>query len=672
MAGEDTDASEGQRLTEPAATDIGSDRRMEERIESVFLGVLLFALTICVFIPAFNGGFMWGDDQLLTANPQVHSPDGWWTLWLRPYTADYFPLTSTTFWLEWQFWHMDAMGYHVINVLLHGVAVVVTWLTLERLRVPGAWVAAAIFAVHPVCVESVAWIAERTNLISQIFLLLTIIGYVEFEEKGRERYYAAALMCFTLALLAKESVVMLPFILMLLMWWRRGKVNLARMIPFFIPACFLGLVAVYFQFYRAIGFEEIPIGNWWQRIASACFASGFYLYSALWPLNIIGVYPEWTRAFASTVLLPSVHTQPPSPDSIPYWLQALPGLVIAVLLIWCWLRRTETWARAVLMTLGSYIVALLPVLGLVTMSFMRLTLVADHYQYISIIAVIGLVVAAGNTRSLKPLWLCAAALAFAGATYFNWKQTGDNQIAEVIWIAGPLVLAGVLMWAPELWKYAWSGFLAAVICAFCFISWRQAAIYQSEEIYWTATLKKNPNNWQGHNHLGAALYMRGDVKGSYPHFAEAVRLKPENPESHNNLGLALSIFGQMDEAIKQYEIAVAIKDDTAMRTNLANAYAQVKQYDKAIKNYLRAIELNDNNASAHCNLGFALMQEGKTDEAIPEFMRTIEVDPQMPQGRADLAQALRLKGIDPNAPMPTGRKESFDLQKALELLKQPH
>jgi len=191
------------------------------RQTSVLLGLALFAMAVLVFLPAFHAGFLWGDDQLLTANPQVQSPDGWWTLWLKPCTADYFPLTSTTFWLEYQLgkflslWNVEFLqaytqhgvwnGYHVVNALFHATAVVLTWRMLKRLRVPGAWVAAAIFAVYPVCVESVARISERTNMISQIFLLLAVMAYVRFEEKGRLRTYVAALICFTLALLAKSS-----------------------------------------------------------------------------------------------------------------------------------------------------------------------------------------------------------------------------------------------------------------------------------------------------------------------------------------------------------------------------------------------------------------------------------------------------------------------------------
>ena len=729
-----------QKTAAAAATAARRPRpREEELVENIFLGVLLFFLAVLVFIPVFNAGFIWDDDQLLTANPQVHSPGGWWTLWLKPETADYFPLTSSTLWLEWRLWGLSAGGYHVTNVLLHATAVVLTWQMLKRLRIPGAWVAAAIFAVHPVCVESVAWISERKNTISQIFLLLSVIHFVRFEEKGKRWRYVAALACFALSLLAKTAVVMLPVILLVLAWWRHREllplranyelednrtergilvwscaaggallgglalfVNLwaglglaivgggagyalglqvkriklweslagfevIRTLPFFLVATVLGIVTIYFQYGRAIGGEEIPLGNLWQRSASACFAAGFYLYSALWPFNLVEIYPQWHRAFSLLVTLPKPHWDPPSPESIRYYIQVIPGIIIGGLFLFCWTRRTQTWARAILVGLGCYFLAMLPALGLLKMSYMRLTLVADHFQYISIIGVIALIVAAGTTRALKPPYLIAASAFFVIVTAMNWGMTEDNRAYEIIWIAAPLALAACAI-AQEYWKYVWGGFLVVVIVCFSILSFAQAEIYHSEETLWSATLAKNPNSWQAHNHLGAALYMRGDVKGAYPHFAAAVRLKPENPESHNNLGLALSLFGQMDEAIRQYETAVAIKDDTAMRTNLANAYAQVKNYEKAIENYKKAIALNDTNASAHCNLGFAYMQIGKIDEAIPEFMRTIEVDPQMPQGRADLAQALRLKGVNPDGIQVTSGSYSFDVNKALGLL----
>jgi tetratricopeptide (TPR) repeat protein len=556
------------------------------------------------------------------------------------------------------------------------------------------------------------------------------------------RTYVWAIICFTLSLLAKTSVVMLPFILLLLAWWRYKDLEplrksydleenptesgillwscvaagamvggvavllnpwlglvaafvvggagyaagqqvrklkiwnrfagfeVIRSIPFFLVAALLGAVTIYFQYGRAIGGEEIPIGALWQRAISACFATGFYLYSALWPFNIIEIYPQWHRAFSLLVTEPKPHWDSPAPEALAYWKQILPGLAIGGLLAYCWTRRAQAASRALLVGLACYILAMLPALGLLKMSYMRLTLVADHFQYISIVAVIALVVAGGYTRALKPLWLAVAAVFFAVVTWLNWGQTADNHLWEVIWLLGVAVLALAAAQGEEFWKYAWGGFLIAVLLCAAVVSFQQSKIYHSEKTLWTATLEKNPNTWQGHNHLGAALYMEGDVKDAYPHFLRATQLKPENPESHNNLGLALSYYHQMDEAVHQYEIAVGIKDDSAMDTNLANAYEQVGRYDDAVKTYRHAIELNPTNASAHCNLGYALMQQGKIDEAIPEFMLTIQQDPGMPQGRADLTQALKMKGIDPNNPDPaTLRGEyPFDAEKAVMML----
>ncbi len=770
----------------------------EDPLVAIALGLALFLLVLFVFAPAYHAGFIWDDDQLLTANPQVHDNWGWLTLWASPATADYFPLMSTTLWLEYhlgqipnvigpalaQLWNVDYLqamahmhpldnplnGYHIMNVIFHGIAVVLTWRMLKRLNVPGAWLAAAIFAVHPVCVESVAWISERKNSVAQIFLLLSIIKYVDSEEKGRLGAYIWAVVFFLLSLLAKTSVVPLPFILLLLAWWRKEKIQAARAsyqfeenpyqqsilfwscvigmavfwggvglfiawvttkagsdqaahyavyilwaslvfglgvgsavgttlglqlsklriwnnfaafeimrcVPFFLLALVLGAVTVFFQNGRAIGGEEIPIGSWWQRIASACFAAGFYLYSALWPFNIIEIYPQWHRAFSEKVLQPYPHIQPPAPESIPYWLQAVPGVVIAAVFAICWKFRARTWARALLVGLGCYFIAILPALGLTYMSYMRLTLVADHFQYVSIIAVIALVVAAGTTLAMKPPWLCLAAACFALIGWLNWKQTGDpstgdNHIEIVLWFFIPLALAAASA-APEVWKGVWWTVMAGVLVCFSVVSYAQSGLYYSEKTLWGATLKKNPFSWQAHNHMGAALYMEGNWRAAGPHFLAATQLKMENPESHNNLGLYYSLLAQngepekMADAINQFKIAVQIKDDSAMDTNLGNAYEQTHQYDDAIKTYKHALDLNPNNASALCNLGFALMQEGKVDDAINYFMQSVKADPNMDQGRKDLLQALRFKGVNFANPAATGSC-SFNLQEALDLVR---
>jgi tetratricopeptide (TPR) repeat protein len=818
----------------------------EEYLENILLGVLLFFIAVLVFYPAFSASFIWDDDQLLTSNPQIASANGWWSLFIHPLTADYFPLMSFTLWVEYHlglifnFWNIDFIrryytqdvwsGYHVTNILFHATASVLTWQTLKRLKVPGALIAAVLFAIHPVCVESVAWIAERKNTLSQIFFLMAIIHYVRFEERGKLWRYVIALICFLLALLAKTSVVMLPVILLMLAWWRHDElepmresyeikdnpieewclliglpvggalmgglvgflgwgivgakagmtgaamqwvaggvgavgcgavaaviamrwvdgllgtsdgekalvvmggtglwgaggaiagrfawfllgtlpglgalaglwavgwvvalitgalagyygyremskgwafkfnslagIELARMIPFFDVAALLGAVTIFFQYWRAISDEQIPIGSIWERMASACFATGFYIYSALWPFDLMEIYPQWHRAFTILIEQPKPHIEGPDMQSIPYYIQVLPGLAIGGLLYYCWRRRGEGWARAILIGLGTYIVAMLPALGLLKMSYMRLTLVADHFQYIAVAALMALIVAAGNQRKLRWMWLVAAGLFFTAAAWVNWETTDDTRIYEYVWVAGALVLAWATFFT-ETWKIAWWGFLLAVVgCFFC-ASWTQAGIYKDEMTLWSTTVHKNPKSWQAHNHLGAALYTAGRIKEAAPHFKAATVLKPENPESHNNLGLVYSMAGDMKDAIEQYETATRIKDDSAMDTNLANAYEGVGRYDDAIRTYEHALQLSETNASAHCNLGYALMKTGHLDEAIGHFMRTIEIEPSMGPGRSDLAKALEMHGIDPNSPIQTGTYP-FDLQKALQLLR---
>jgi tetratricopeptide (TPR) repeat protein len=653
-----------------------SQFRLDFSARDLFAGLALVALAVGVLIPAFRGGFLWGDDGTLTQSWAIQGPDGWWRLWFAPGTADYFPLTATTFWLQWRLWQMEPMGYHVTNVLLHGAVVLLTWLTLRRLRVPGAWIAAAIFAVHPVCVDSVAWLTERGNLLSQIFLLLSIICFAGFEEEGTLWRYAAAFVCFTLALLAKPTVLMLPFILLLLAWWRSRDREPKRsmselvvwMIPFFAVALVLGLVAIYFQNTRAIAGAVIPNGNVLQRAISAGFAAGFYLYSALWPFDLSPVYPEWHRAFATLEKLPTAHMSPPSPDAIPYWKQAIPGVLIVGLLFYCWMRRGEVWARAVLTGLGCYLIALLPVLGLVTMALMRVTLLADHFQYISIVAVIALLVAGGYQRAFRPAWLVVASAVFGLIAYWNWGQTKACHLQEIVWIAAPLVLAFIPAGNERIWKWGWSGVLGLVLVCFVPITWGMAGNYRDEETYWTAVLAKNPNCWQACNHLGSVFYMRGDFHGAFSLFLKAAQLNPENPESHNNLGLAYSRFSMNEPAIKEYQSALAIKDDSAMCTNLANAYEEAGRYPEAIGEYKHAVQLSPENASAWCNMGYTLMRMGKIDDAIPCFMKVIEIDPGMPQGRSNLKQALRMLGIDPDAPAQKG-SYPFDLEAALRLVK---
>src|ERR1039458_3512176 len=259
---------------------------------------VLAAITVLVYFPAMRGGFIWDDGDMVTNNPLVKSAHGLLDIWAGTKLTDYHPLTYSVFWLEWRCWGMNPAGYHVVNILLHAGNVVLLWLVLRKLRVPGGWLAALLFGVHPVGVASVAWIAELKNTLSMWFYLGALWCWLRSEEEeGDAGFYAGALICFLLALLAKVSVVVLPVLLLLLAWWRHGRVSRrdwARTAPFFVLALALGLFGMTFQNkYTALN-ESLPV-----RLLGGSWAFWFYLGKIFWPVHLTVIYPRWIIQAAS-------------------------------------------------------------------------------------------------------------------------------------------------------------------------------------------------------------------------------------------------------------------------------------------------------------------------------------------------------------------------------------
>jgi tetratricopeptide (TPR) repeat protein len=562
---------------------------MEERgANTMAKATLLMAATVVVYAPAMSAGFIWDDPQLLTRNPLIRDPAGIWKVWFVPAVTDYFPVTASVWWLEFRlgnffnWWNVDYLlqhagatvnGYHVVNILLHGIAAVLTWRVLRTLRVPGAWVAGLIFAVHPVCAESVAWVSELKNTLSQVLFLLTLLAYLRFEAAGRWLTYIIALVFFCLSSFAKPSVVPLPAVLLLYAWWQRGAItrwDVIRSIPFFVVACLVGVMTAAVQAVYAIGAEVIPMGGAASRVANAGMAVWFYLWKLICPLNLSPIYPTWKI-------------------TAPEWYEFLPGILFLAILVACWRWRVSAPARAVLAALGYYTIMLLPVLGFVSMSYMRLTLVADHFQYIAMMSIIALLVA-----------------------------------AAVRWLPG----------------WTWTPVAVVVLVTLSTLTWAQAAIYRDEETLWTETLKMNPDTWQGHNLLGVAQWKKGganNTAAAFEHFRRAVELKPENPEAHNNLGLAYAARGQTDLAITEYKRAISIRDDAAIRTNLAVTLDRLQRYDEAEEHFRKALRMDLRNASRYANLGYVLMQQKRWDEATQLFRKALQLDPNQPEAKKNLA-----------------------------------
>jgi tetratricopeptide (TPR) repeat protein len=548
-----------------------------------FFGLVLIGTTLIAYQPVWHAGFIWDDDGFLTNNPLIKAADGLYRFWCTTEAPDYFPMTSTTLWLEWRLWGENPLGYHLVNVLLHAVSAVLLWRVLARLSIPGAWLAAAIFALHPVNVESVAWITERKNTLAMFFYAWTLLWYLRFEDTKRRCCYWLAVWAFALALLSKTAVVVLPVGLLGMAWWRRGRVDrrdVWHSIPFFAIAGLLGLITVWFQYHRAIGPEIVRADSFLARLAGAGWAVWFYLYKALWPLNLMFVYPRW-----------SIDASKP--------LSYLPGLLLVLLFVGCWLYR-RGWGKSLLFALGYFVGMLLPVLGFLNIYFMRFSLVADHWQYFAVIG---------------PIALAAAGLTGA------WGFVGGRKP-----FLGP-ALCGTLL--------AMLGVL----------TWRQSQTYTDSVTLWRTTLARNPNSYLVQYNLGCALLPAGHGDEAMVHFQKALEICPGFSDAHNNLGNILLQKGHVDEAIAHFQKALEIRPAFAdALSNLGGALFQKGQTEGAVAQFQKALDIAPNDALTRYNLGSALLKSGRADEAINQFQSVLEIRPEFAEACSKLGAALLQKG----------------------------
>jgi cytochrome c-type biogenesis protein CcmH/NrfG len=548
--------------------------------ESVLVKAIVILLaSLWIYSPVFDGDWLWDDDYLITANPVVQSPDGLASFWVEPKTADYFPLTMSALWLMWKWFGLDSTGYHIAAALLHALGACLVWALFRTMNFRGAWLAGLIFAVHPLAVESVAWVSELKNTLSLPFFLAAGCFFVRFEDTGRRVFYWAALGFFLAAMLAKSSVVMFPVVMLLYVWWRRDRIawrDLWNAAPFFLVSLLLGLVTLHFQHSRAIGNEPIPIGGLDSRFAIAGMAIFFYFSKILWPALLLPIYPQWAA-------------------NPPEFSQFLAWPVLAGVLGVFWIRR-KTWGRHALMGVGFYLISLLPVLGFVAMSYMRVGWVADHFLYIPMIGIVALVVGVGVRAS---------------------------------------DLAGVK------WRPAFGVLAAAVVGLLAFWSHRYAGIWENEDKLWSYTLKHNWECWQAHNRIGAREFNRGNVDVALDHFREATRLRPDLAETQNNLGSAVLAKKDAKAAIRHFQEALRLSPAiVAIQSNLARALLLDNQPAAAAELYADLCRRYPDNPTFLCNLGVTLFQSGKKTEAIAIFRRALEIDPNLPDARENLRAAM--------------------------------
>lgn len=569
-------------------------RTIRLRRETVAL-LFLIGTTVLAYSPSFPGEFLWDDD--------------WWTIRLKPFFANlsdlgkmwtdfstlqtYYPLTGTSFWIDYHLWGFRSFPYHVENVCLHVLAVVLLWRLLKRLQVPGALLGASIFAVHPMMVESVAWITERKNVLSMVLFLAALFSYGQFANFWQEhpqsatemmkstphrwRWYTLGIILFVLACMAKTTVCTLPAVLLLLCWWRRGhlrwRTDILPTVPFFAIGLSSGVLIALLE-YRHVGAHG---PEWDFSIAQRCLiaghAVGFYVGKLLWPPDVCFIYGRW-------------------PVDALSWAQWLwPGAVVGTLAV-LWLLRGRIGRGPVAGCL-YFIGTALPLLGLINSYGMRYSFVWDHWAYLPSL---GLIVS-------------FSAIATTLATHF---------LSDIVRI----VLA------------------VAVFVSFGFLTWRRAAIYQSDETLWRDTLKKNPTAWIASNYVGYYAYQKGAKQEAISCYLTSIAAHP-NPEAYYNLANALALEGQIKDAISAYRQALNLNPNHfKAHMDLGTIFVSQGNMGEAEASYRSAVKIRPKNAYARWCLASVLERSARFPEAIGEYRESLRIEPGMHEALENLALIL--------------------------------
>jgi tetratricopeptide (TPR) repeat protein len=624
--------------------DLQSARRSSWQ-EMWLLALLLIGLVFLAYARVFNAGFIWDDESHLTQNPCIIGPLGLKEIWTTT-RAVYYPLVLTTFWALHKIVGLTPWPYHFLNVLLHAGSAVLLWQVLRQLNVRGAWLGAALWALHPVMVQSVAWVTELKNTQSCLFYLLSILCFLKWNDAPRvtrvsrlqsaenegepvsrsaqQRIGNRFLMLFTLSLfffilatLSKPSVVMLPVVLVLCVWWRTGRIqwrDVAPLWPFVLISVLASVWTILEQKFHAGAIGTEWAQTWPERLVIAGRATWFYLVKLGWPDPLIFIYPRWEIGSAQvTAYLPL--------------LAALAGLLVL------WLIRAK-WSRAVFFAAAYYMVSLFPVLGFFSVFFFRYSFVSDHFQYLASmgpLALAGAAITTGCTRLAVVVSLRRGAptssLSSDAATLQQLPLQGFNAPSSDVPTTSLLGLCGVLL------------------LSLVFLTWGQTAIYRDLVTLYTSTLTKNPGCWMAHYNLGITLNDRGKTDEAITHYQQAIELRPGYAEAHYNLGRLLAQKGQLDDAVAHYEKALEINPaDAEAQNNLGVTLFGSGRVDEGIAHYQEALKIRPDYAEASCNLANALLSKGDLDGAIARYSACLALSPNQPEAQYDLASALLRKG----------------------------
>ena len=577
-------------------------------------------------LPALEAGFVW-DDEILREEAVLRTSTGLADIWLSPRTitreGHYWPIVYTTFWLEHRLWGLAPLGYHAVNVTLHAANSVLAWRLLDRIGAPGAWLAGAVFAVHPVHVESVAWVIERKDLLSACFYLLAALAWLRFEETPRARRYLLVAVLYVAALLSKSVAVTLPAALLLGAWYGRGRIgsrDLRRIAPLVALGLAISLADLhYYRSIETVSFGYTPV----ERLLNAASSVWFYAGKLLWPVDLAVIYP----------------LHPSNVSDVGAWLAFLAGAAVGIVF---WSRRAR-WGRGPFAGAAFFVLTLSPMLGFVDFGYMRYSLVADRFQYLASLGLIALAAAAAMRARAA---LCPP----VGST---WRRTtGFSAFALLLAVLGAL-------------------------------SWQQARVYRDQVTFFSHVVSHNPSARDARYNLGNALLRAGRLEESLVESRRAARAAPADRRPIHNVAEALRRLGHHEEAVTAYRRVLAIDErsplahaglgfsllalhrpvealasfDRALAMDAegraaravypyrARAHLALGRPLEALEDYGHAVALDPSNAKLHANLGIVLARLGRTADALRSVERALALDPALEPALAARARRLR-KGID--------------------------
>lgn len=617
---------------------------------------LIAVATVIAYLPAMRGGFIWDDDAHVT-RPELRSAGGLLRIWFDlGATQQYYPLLHSAFWIQHKLWGDRTVGYHLVNTLLHALSAAIVLFIVRRLlraaQIPWAEAVAAltasVFALHPVHVESVAWITELKNTLSGVLYLSAMSLYLRFDESRRANWYALALILFVCGLFTKTVTATLPAALLVILWWLRGRLTLRRdltpLLPWFAIGAAAGLFTAWVE-HDLIGakgeeFEFTAL----QRGLLAGRVVWFYLGKLVWPANLIFIYPRW-----------DVNSSAPGQWLYPV---ALIALVAALFLI---RRRSRAPLAAMLFFIGT----LFPVLGFFNVYPFLFSFVADHFQYLASLGVIVFVCAAILRAMPARAGRAALALPFAiplALAILTFRQCG--LYADVQTLYRTTIERNPACWMAH-------NNLG--------VEYKNAGRIDDALACYRRALALRPNYPEAWNNIGLALTELGNLRGAADAYQQALKLRPANPGVLSNLGTLLTRMGRHADAIAQHEAALKLDpDDAQLHGNLGVSLQAAGRYADAVTHYRRSLELNPDqpgirlqialcdaamkpppqaieayaaiirahpdNSQAYFARAVLLAQTSRRDDAMADYRRTLEINPDHFEAHNNLATLHAMAG----------------------------